>query len=107
MVDDYAPLRRVLNEAFEQSASGKGKTRHANDRPFDRQPILEIGRMVGPGFHTGQVCKKSQEAMGMLARGEWEASIAELYGAIVYAAAAVLTIEEMAEDYKQTKRDFG
>lgn len=91
---EYAPLAAILQEAYDQAATGKGKERHANDRPFIDQPILEIGRMCGPGFDTGQSIKKQQEAMGMLARGDASAAIRELLGAINYTAAAVLLIRE-------------
>ncbi|MDQ0505960.1 hypothetical protein [Xanthobacter agilis] len=92
----YALLRSTLDAAFEQASAGKGRERHANGRPFDRQPIMEIGRMVGPGYATGQAMKKSQEALGMLSRGERDAAVRELLGAIIYTAAAVLLIEEGA-----------
>lgn len=91
---EYAPLAAILQEAYDQAASGKGRERHANDRAFIDQPILEIGRMCGPGFDTGQSIKKQQEAMGMLSRGEDDAAIRELLGAINYAAAAVILIRE-------------
>lgn len=92
--EDYAALKGVLDEAYTQSAEGKGRARHANDRPFEQQPILQIGRMVGPGFATGQIMKKAQEATGMASRGEGRAAVAELLGAIVYAASAVVLIRE-------------
>ena len=93
---NYEPLRRILDEAFSQSADGKGAKRHSRgNTPWDRQPILEIQRMVGPGFALGQTMKKAQEAAGMVARGENEVAVQELLGAIVYAAAAVLAIREM------------
>lgn len=91
---DYASLRSVLDLAYKQSAEGKGKERHANDKPFDEQPLMLISRMVGLGFPTGQVQKKVQEAGGMVAAGRPEAAQAELLGAIVYCAAAWLLIEE-------------
>lgn len=94
VVPGYEPLARVLGLAYDQSAKGKGKERHANAKPFDRQPILEIARMVGLGYHTGQIQKKVQEATGMAARGQIDAAKAELLGAIVYAAAAFLYLEE-------------
>ena len=91
---DYAGLRRALDMAYNQAASGKGKERHANNKPFERQPILEIARMVGPGYQLGQAMKKSQESYGMIGRGEPERAQAELLGAINYLAAAWLLIEE-------------
>lgn len=93
-VHDYAALRAVLDAAYEQSAHGKGKVRHANEKPFTQQPIMQIGRMVGPGYPLGQAMKKAQEAGGMTQRGEIEAAKAELLGAIVYLSAACILIDE-------------
>ncbi|MBS4051289.1 MAG: hypothetical protein KGZ69_08800 [Methylomonas sp.] len=95
--DLYGPLRRVLGSAFSQSASGKGRERHANNKPFLEQPIMEIARMVGLGGHTYQVCKKAQEATSMASRNEFEAAKAEMLGIIVYASAGFLLIEELQE----------
>lgn len=94
LVAGYAALHRELMDAYYQSASGKGKERHANGRPFDRQPIMENGRMFGPGFTAGQGAKKAQEALGMVRRGQAEAAIAELHGAIVYLAATAALVRE-------------
>ena len=92
--DPYAELRRVLDAAYEQAANGKGKERHANNKPFTAQPIMEIARMVGPGYQLGQAMKKAQEAGGMIQRGQPDRAKAELLGAINYLAACVLLIEE-------------
>lgn len=91
---DYVALGRVLDAAYNQAAAGKGKERHANNKPFDRQPIMEIARMVGVGYQLGQAMKKAQEASGMLSREQPERAQAELLGAINYLAAAYLVIEE-------------
>ena len=88
--DGYQSLRRVLELALEQASAGKGKERHANDKSFDQQPMLEIGRMVGPAFCLGQAIKKSQEASRM---GP-DAAKRELLGAINYLAGAYLLLEE-------------
>lgn len=88
--DHYATLRDILNEAYDQAATGKGKERHANDRPWSAQPIAEIGRMVGVGFNLGQAMKKLQEASRM----EGEVAVRELLGAIVYAASAIMLVRE-------------
>lgn len=93
-VSGYQNLAGVLQAAHDQAALGKGRERHANSRPFERQPIMEIGRTVGPGFNLGQAMKKSSEAMGMLNRGEQDAAVAELLGAINYLASAVMLIRE-------------
>ena len=69
-------------------------------KPFDRQPIMEIARMVGLPYHTRQIQKKVQEATSMAARGDKDAAKAELLGAINYAAAAwlFLTEQQAAEE---------
>lgn len=90
----YENLAAVLQQSLDQAQHGKGKERHANSKPFDRQPIMEIGRMVGLGSPTGQAQKKTQEAVGMFNRGEPERAIAELLGAINYLAAAIMLIHE-------------
>lgn len=91
---DYDALVGILNAAFDQASSGKGKERHANGRPFDRQPIMEMGRMTGPGALSSQAMKKTQEALGMVSRGDYAEAERELLGAIIYAAAAVLLVKE-------------
>lgn len=93
-VEGYAPLAEVLREAYDQSARGKGKERHANSKPFLMQPIMSIGRMVGPGYPLGQAMKKAQEAGGMYARSNTPAAVAELLGVIVYTAAAIMLMKE-------------
>ena len=93
-VDGYSPLASVLRDAYLQSAKGKGKERHANGKPFLMQPIMSIGRMVGPGYPLGQAMKKAQEAGGMFARNNTPAAKAELLGVIVYTAAAIILMEE-------------
>jgi hypothetical protein len=90
----YAALDRVLKMAHEQASRGKGKERHANGQPFDRQPIMELGRMFGPGFAAGQAAKKAQEAMGMIGRGDKKAAVAELLGGINYLAACIMLVQE-------------
>lgn len=90
----YEPLAMTLQSALDQAQAGKGKERHANGRTFDRQPIMEIGRMVGLGYPTGQAQKKTQEAVGMAARGQTDRAVAELLGAINYLAAAILLVRE-------------
>lgn len=90
----YAPLMDELYRALEQSQGGKGAERHANARPFLQQPIMEMGRMCGPGGAAQQVMKKTQEALGMVDRNQHDRAIAELHGAIVYAAACAMLIRE-------------
>jgi imidazoleglycerol phosphate dehydratase HisB len=85
----YDDLARVLGDAFDQAASGKGAQRHADARPFGQQPMAAICDMVGPGFALGQAMKKAQEST----RLPPQAARAELLGAIVYLAGAVLHLE--------------
>lgn len=93
--NNYAILGSVLGAAYAQAASGKGKARHdKRNVAFDRQPIMEIGRMCGLGYPTGQAQKKTQEAVSMFNRGDTGSAEAELLGAINYLAAAVLLIRE-------------
>lgn len=92
--EGYEPLLEVLVEALDQAQYGKGKERHANDLPFLRQPIMEIGRMVGPGFNIGQATKKGQEATRL---PETERKVKELLGGIVYLASAVILLREEEE----------
>lgn len=91
--DGYDSLRRVMELAVTQASKGKGRDRHASEKPFRKQPIMEIGRMVGVGYHTGQAMKKAQEAM-RLPNGH---ARTELLGAINYLAAAYLLLEEQHE----------
>lgn len=91
ITEGYEPLADILDAALDQAQRGKGKERHANNRPFIQQPIMEIGRMVGPGFAIGQAIKKGQEATRL---SSGSAQVRELLGAINYLAAAILLIEE-------------
>lgn len=87
----YDSLQRVLTDALLQAAEGKGKARHAVEGElFDRQPILEITRRLGPGYPLGQAVKKIYESQ----RLEPEAAVKELLGAINYCAAAIIFIRE-------------
>ena len=86
----YDALAKILQLALDQAQVGKGKERHANGRPFDKQPIMLIGRMVGTGYNVGQAMKKAQEAMRM----EPARAQTELLGAINYLASAYLLLEE-------------
>ncbi|MGB3042420.1 MAG: hypothetical protein WBB98_04470 [Xanthobacteraceae bacterium] len=93
----YVLLRTILDAAFNHAATGKGKERHARDLPFDKQPMLETTRLVGPGFPLGQAIKKAGEAAGMIEREEYDAAEAECLGAINYLAGAVAWVREVKE----------
>ena len=91
---NYASLYSVLKDALHQAASGKGKERHANDDPFERQSICEITRKHGLAFATGQAAKKLEESHRLLQLRGVEAATNEILGAINYAAAAVIVLRE-------------
>lgn len=93
-VPGYEKLRNVLERAYDQAAVTKGAERHANDRPFHEQPMQTIADRRGIGFILGQVDKKTEEGQGMIDRGENEAAVRELLGAIVYLAGAVIFLEK-------------
>lgn len=96
----YEALAFELQAAFEQSAHGKGRERHANGRSFDRQPIMELGRLYGPGFTAGQAAKKTQEGLSNLLTGNFDPAkaLVELHGAIVYIAATAAMIRESVKE---------
>lgn len=92
--DPYFDLGRVLGLALEQASGGKGAQRHGQGKPFAKQPMLEISRMLN-GSPIGcmyQAIKKTQEASRM----DVDAAQRELLGAINYLAGAYLLLEESA-----------
>lgn len=91
-VPGYEKLAAVLQDAYNQAAIGKGRERHANDKPFHEQPMCAISRNLGSidGL-LYQATKKPQEARGLPTRAR---ALAEIYGAINYLAGAAILIEE-------------
>lgn len=87
---DYAPLQAVLDRAFQRASAGKGKERHANGKDFKDQYIILGGKMFGIGGHLYQIGKKIEECQRM----QPEAAVKELLDVIVYAAAAIILLEE-------------
>lgn len=98
-VQGYDPLADVLHEAFLQASMGKGNERHASGREFLKQPIILNSflqkTIAGQQF---QIDKKSLEALHMQMRGEYAAAKRELLGVIVYAAAAVITLDQLEDE---------
>lgn len=90
----YEPLFETLYEAAFQASTGKGKERHAGGKAFIDQPIFTIAREHGLAFLTGQAAKKLGEAHTLLSIFGENRAIAELYGAIVYTAAAIILLKE-------------
>ena len=87
----YLSLRRVLEEAHAQAATGKGKERHAGkNEPFEEQQIVQFGKWQETiDFNVGQAAKKAFEAK----RLPYEKARSEILGAINYLAGAVLILD--------------
>jgi hypothetical protein len=91
-VDGYESLAGVLREAYAQAATGKGRERHAQGEPFDRQ-VMQIGAdKFGIGSLLFQAFKKSEESQ----RLDDDRAIKELLGSINYLAGAVIAIRRRA-----------
>lgn len=89
-VAGYEDLAAVLLRAFEQAAKGKGKERHAGaGEAFTEQVMQDMARRFGVGALLGQAFKKSEESQ----RLPHDRAVAELLGAIVYLAGAVIAME--------------
>lgn len=89
--DNYSELKRIFTMAVEQAENGKGKERHANDEPFEKQKICSLNRQIGSNHGLiYQACKKAIESN----RLSKERAIAEILGAINYLAAAIILKEE-------------
>lgn len=98
VVPGYEEVADVLQQALNQAQIGKGKERHAHDEPFTEQEIMEGARKCGMGAMIYQVRKKSLESKRLTKMGEYEKALADLNGAIVYAAAAILRLREIQAD---------
>ena len=97
MDDKYHSLKLVLDGAYQQASRGKGRERHADGEPFERQKICTIARWVQGSPAAGplqQVIKKAAES----ARLPLDSAIHELYGVINYAAAAIIVLENSLID---------
>lgn len=93
---DYASLANVLYRAYDQAANGKGKERHANDLPFEEQPMQTVSELVGDNHGLAfQAIKKVQESMVL---PEQEARVRELLGAINYIAGMIIFDERRMPD---------
>lgn len=84
---EYESLFDVLVGAFEQASRGKGRERHANNLPFEVQPMQTLSDALqddaGMAF---QAMKKIRESRGL----PKDAAIRELHGAINYIAGMVI-----------------
>lgn len=88
----YERLAAVLQMAHDQAAGGKGKERHANDKPFHEQRMLSISHELGSPYGMAyQACKKISEGLQL---GDFERTVAELLGAINYTAGIVVYLQD-------------
>lgn len=98
--EHYASLAGILDGALEQASSGKGAERHANNQPFENQPIMQITRLLD-GHPVGalayQAIKKIIEAGRLYTIHGPAAAVKETMGAINYAAAMAIRLREMGE----------
>jgi hypothetical protein len=88
----YDGLRAILLDAYNQSAKGKGKERHATEgTPWHEQPMVADLHALG-SMHAAifQARKKSMEAC----RLDYHRARCDLLGAIVYLAAAVRWLDD-------------
>lgn len=93
MPPGYELLAAVMDKALHQAALGKGAARHAQPGvPFEEQPLVQICQWLGSNhFALGQAIKKLRES----ARLPKEQALADILGAINYAAAAYLERERL------------
>lgn len=89
-MDNYAKLNEVFWEAMAQASSGKGKERHADDQPYEEQPIMWIEKYFN-SYQLGQAVKKLHESQ-RLSKAQ---AVAEMLGAINYIAAHIIYINEI------------
>lgn len=90
-LDPYAELKEVLDAAFERASRGKGAERHADNRPFIKQDICTEQEFLGQGPIIFQIRKKAKETLRLKSN---QAKINEYLDVIVYAAAAVIMLQE-------------
>ena len=88
--DNYTELERVLTEAKLRASVGKGAIRHGSDVPFERQEMCLELKTFGITPAVVQIRKKAKECLRL--RGEHQ--INELLDVIVYAASAVIVLQE-------------
>ncbi len=89
MEDNYKMLSDVYKSALNDASDGKGKARHADDNPYEEQPIMWIEKYF-KSYQLGQAVKKMHESQ----RLSKEDAINELLGAINYIAAKVIYLKE-------------
>lgn len=92
------PLELIFEKAVEQATKGKGDERHGNGKDFMKQPWVDLAKIHGTGFLTGQAHKKLMEAVSNREETSYLWYERELLGAMVYLAMALLYEREMTND---------
>jgi hypothetical protein len=96
-VDNYEKLKEILSSAHTQASAGKGAIRHANNNKYEDQVICVVQRLLKDhpfGGHAYQVIKKIIESGRLYKIKGKEAAFQEVLGAINYAAAMCILINE-------------
>lgn len=91
--DEYAPIRRILDDAFHRMTTGKGHARHGEDGvPLDDQIGMLIIRLKLE-HPFGQIVKKAAECQ----RVTPEHAIKELQDIILIASMKILNLQNEAQ----------
>jgi hypothetical protein len=98
MDDKYEVLNQHLQKAFNRSATGKGKARHATDERWEEQKLVWIPKFLidhpnGSAAPAYQAIKKTIEAGRIYKTIGKPEAVAEIYDAIVYLCATAHLIE--------------
>ena len=83
----FERIGRILQDAVDQLAGGKGVKRHGTRPdgapiPFADQQMLRNARICGPGGPANQVLKKTEEALLLHAQGDQAGAYIEILGGI-------------------------
>lgn len=95
----YRSLRRVLHMAEIRASHGKGAQRHGTTAAFEHQGICQEQRLmnsIAPAIY--QIRKKALELLRFPHPAQ---QINELCDVIVYAASAIIVLEEEANEIKK------
>jgi len=101
-MESYDSLKSEFEQAVNQTAKGKGRSRHANGENFEDQKICVITRWLRFSPVAGalfQAAKKIFES----SRLEPEAAIFELHGAMNYLGAACIELRRFAKEQSHVK----
>ena len=89
-------------KALEHASETKGKERHYNGEPFEKQTICRINRDVGIGYGLGQIIKKAKEVVKLPP----DRGILEIYGIMNYTSGLGIILEERIVNKFKEEADF-